>query len=135
MDRLRPNMQNLRSSIWASGEIMGLSVTEGCFVTEAEAIAALKRLDYYPATFDVPATENDFHWHAFDSVFYILEGGLDITVRDTGETLSLKAGDRVEITGPVVHRERHDGYKAVFGISVDPSTLTMPLEKEPPPLS
>jgi hypothetical protein len=31
----------------------------------------------------------------------------------------------------VLHREEHHGYKAAIGLSVDPATLTQPINKPP----
>jgi len=110
---------------------MPRSVTHGHSVTEQQAIEELTQLGYHPVVAEVPPADNQFHRHEFDTIFYVLEGELELTVRDTGEVTVLKAGDRIQTTGDIVHRERHNGYKAVFGFSVDPATLTFPLEKEP----
>lgn len=107
---------------------MQREITHGHSVTAEEAVAELKLLGLYPVEVDVPATENDFHWHDFDSVFYILEGGLEVTQHASGEVINLVAGDRVQAPGGFAHREKHNGFKAVFGFAVDPATLKFPLE-------
>lgn len=107
---------------------MELQITHGHSLTAEQAVTALEELGLHPVVADVPPTENEFHWHDFDSVFYILDGSLDVTDHATGETATLIAGDRIQAPGGYAHREKHDGYKAVFGFSVDPTTLKFPLE-------
>ena len=75
--------------------------------------------------------ENDFHWHDFDAVTYIVSGELNVERQDTGEKYALRAGDKAVAKSGVVHRERHAGVRAVFGLSVPPSELTMPIDKSP----
>lgn len=111
---------------------MRSEVTHGHNLSAEQAVAELEKLGLHPVVVDVPATENDFHWHDFDSVFYILEGELDVTDHDSGETYKLVAGDRVEARGGNVHREKHNGFRAAFGLSVDPATLVFPLERPLP---
>jgi mannose-6-phosphate isomerase-like protein (cupin superfamily) len=111
---------------------MQLEVTHGHRLTAEEAVAELEKLGLHPVVADVRATENEFHWHDFDSVFYILEGSLDVTDHASGETTTLVVGDRIQAPGGFGHREKHDGYKAVFGFSVEPAALVFPLEKPLP---
>lgn len=108
--------------------MMQREVTHGHSLTAEQAVAALEMLGLHPIVADVPATDNEFHWHDFDSVFYILEGGLDVIDHVTGETARLIAGDRVQAPAGFGHREKHDGYKAVFGFSVPLAELKFPLE-------
>lgn len=107
---------------------MQREVTHGHTLTAEQAVAALEQLGLHPVVADVPATENEFHWHEFDTVYYILEGGLEVTDHATGESTTLVAGDRVQAPGGFGHREKHEGFKAVFGFSVHPETLKFPLE-------
>lgn len=111
---------------------MQYEITHGHELTAEQAVAELQGLGLHPVVAEVPATENEFHWHDFDSVFYILEGGLEVTRHPSGEVITLVAGDRVQAPGGGAHRERHSGFKAVFGFSVDPATLVFPLEKPLP---
>lgn len=111
---------------------MERQITHGHNVTAEEAVAEFEALGLYTAVVNVPAADNDFHWHDFDSIFYILEGGLEVTDHESGEKINLVTGDRVQTTRGFAHRERHDGFTGVFGISVDPATLEFPLEKPLP---
>lgn len=111
---------------------MERQLTHGHKVTEEDAVAELKALGLFPVVVEVPPATNDFHWHDFDSIFYVLERGLDVTDYETGETITLVAGDRVQSPAGFAHRETHDGFKGVFGLSVDPTTLEFPLERPLP---
>jgi hypothetical protein len=111
---------------------MERSITQGLDLTEEQAINKITAMGFHPYVADVPPAENDFHWHDFDSVFYILERGLDVTEMESGEIIEIRKGDWVNAPGGFAHREKHDGFKAVFGFSVDPTTLEFPLEKPLP---
>ena len=111
---------------------MELSVTHGHTLTEEEAVAEIVKLGLNPIVADVPPAENEFHWHDFDSVFYVLEGSLDVTEHETGETKNLPKGTRVSAPRGVIHREKHNGFRGAFGFSVKPEELVFPLEKAPP---
>lgn len=111
---------------------MERQITHGHNITAEEALAELEALGLYAAVVDVPATENDFHWHDFDTIAYVLEGGLEVTEYETGEIINIVAGDRFQSGRGYVHRERHKGFKGVFGITADPTTLEMPLERPLP---
>jgi quercetin dioxygenase-like cupin family protein len=101
------------------------------FATEAEAVAEIEAAGYWPLTVDFPPEENEDHWHDFDSMVFVLEGELSLTDAETGETCVCGPGTRVVAKSGVLHREAHRGYKAVVGLSVDPSTLTQPINKPP----
>lgn len=103
-------------------------LTHGNSMTAEEAIAEFEQLGLYPVVVEVPPTENDFHWHDFDSITYVLEGSLEVTEQTTGEVYVLVPGDRAKAMRGFAHREKHSGFKAVIGISVDPSTLKFPIE-------
>lgn len=111
---------------------MERGIESGLTLTEEQAIEKIRALGFHPVVVEVPPADNEFHWHDFDSVFYILERGLDVTDMETGQTVSIVEGDWVNAPGGFAHREKHDGFKAVFGVSVDPETLQFPLERPLP---
>lgn len=114
---------------------MEAQVFKGLSLSESEAINEAKAAGLYPVTIDVPPTTNDFHWHDFSTTIYILEGSLEVTERDSGVTYILVAGDKA-LAGPrFVHREKHDGFKAVFAFDQDPATLKMPINRSPAELA
>ena len=102
------------------------------FSTEEEAIAEVKERGYWPLTLDFPAETNDTHWHDFDSVLFILEGELGLTETESGESCVCGPGSRIEAKAGILHSEQHQGFKAVIGFAIDPSTLTQPINKPPP---
>lgn len=110
---------------------MTVTIYRNHFSSEAEAVAEIEQAGLHAAAVDIPAVENDFHWHDFDAAVYIISGELNVERRDGGEKYTLRAGDKAIAKAGVVHRERHDGVRAVFGLSVPPSELFMPIEKSP----
>lgn len=101
------------------------------FSTEAEAVAEIKEAGYWPLTIEFQPEKNENHWHDFDSMLFLLEGELSVTEAETGENCVCGAGTRVIAKAGVLHREEHNGYKAVIGFSIDPATLTQPINKPP----
>ena len=108
---------------------MDAKITTQHFNSEEESVAENRAMGFHPLTIDVPAVTNDFHFHDFDSVTYMLEGALTVTERDSGETCTLNPGDKAEARAGVVHKESHDGFRAVFGFAVPPQELTHPIDK------
>ncbi len=101
------------------------------FSTEEEAVAEIKAAGYWPVTVELEPEKSEDHWHDFDSMLFMLEGELSVTEADIGETCVCGPGARVIAKAGLVHREEHRGYKAVVGLSVDPSILTQPINKPP----
>ena len=110
---------------------MKSKITRNHFSTEAEALVEIAEAKYFPLTIDVPAEKNDVHWHDFDTMLFMLDGALTATEAESGETFTVTKGDRVVATNGILHHENHNGFKAVFGFSADPSTFTMPINKPP----
>ena len=110
---------------------MNVKICRNHFTTEEEAVAEIERAGLHAAAIDIPAVENDFHWHDFDAKIYVVSGELNVQGRDGGEKYTLSAGDMAEAIAGLVHRERHNGFRGVFGLSVPPAELTMPIDKSP----
>jgi quercetin dioxygenase-like cupin family protein len=72
---------------------------------------------------------SEWHWHDFDALIFMLEGTLRIEFEDGRDAFECGPGARIETQERVVHREVTDGYRAVFGLSVDPATMTSPINK------
>jgi DNA-binding transcriptional MerR regulator len=111
--------------------VMGITKTHDAFAVEDEAMAAIRRAGFYPLLLEVPAESNENHWHDFDAMIFVLEGVNVVTVAATGETLACGPGSRADFPRGVVHRESHQGYRALFGFSVDPATFDGPLNLPP----
>jgi hypothetical protein len=108
---------------------MTFAVTPDAFSDEAQAIAEIEARGWYALTFPAPAEVSEWHWHDFEALIYLLEGTLRIEFEDGREALECGPGARVDTEDRVVHRELTDGYKAVFGISCDPATMTTPANR------
>ncbi|MBC7520080.1 MAG: hypothetical protein H7268_03145 [Sandarakinorhabdus sp.] len=108
---------------------MPYSVDKQHFTDEAQALAEIDAAGFHSLVLDIPAETNELHFHDFDTKFYVLGGGLQLTVGDTGSVHDVRPGDRVVADAGWVHRESHQGFRAVFGFSVPPSMLTMPINK------
>jgi len=108
---------------------MTVDITSDHFTTEEEAVAEITAAGYWPLTIEFPPEKNDNHWHEFDSMVFVLKGEVALTEADTGEHCVCGPGTRIIAKAGVRHREAHHGYKAVIGFSVDPATLTQPINK------
>ncbi|TNE36419.1 MAG: hypothetical protein EP347_11185 [Alphaproteobacteria bacterium] len=114
---------------------MQFKITVGRGLSEDEAIAEATAAGLHPVTIEVPADKNDFHWHDFNSTAYLLEGSVVVTEQVSGKTYTVNAGDKFEAAARVIHREDHQGFKAVFAFDQDPATLKMPIDRSPAELA
>jgi quercetin dioxygenase-like cupin family protein len=103
---------------------MTFDMTVGYNSTEAEAIAEIEARGWHALTLTAPPEDGDWHWHDFDSLIFVLEGQARVEFMDGSPALEGSAGARISAPREVVHREITGGYRAVFGLSVDPMTLT-----------
>ena len=101
------------------------------FSTEEEAISEIKAAGFWPMTIELRPKKSDTHWHDFDSMVYVLNGEITLTEAETGETCVCGPGTRITAKAGVLHREEHGEFRAVLGTSVDPATLTQPIDKPP----
>ena len=111
---------------------MAIDIKYDHFSTAEEARAEIEAAGYHPveATFEPEKTED--HWHDFDSMVFVLDGEVTLTDIDAGETCTCGKGTRVLGKAGVAHREDHQGYKALIGLSVPPAQLTQPINKPLP---
>ncbi|MFT5612647.1 MAG: hypothetical protein ACI9WC_003547 [Arenicella sp.] len=110
---------------------MRAKVMKNHFTNEAEAVATIKKAGFFPAILDIDPVTNTPHWHDFDSMLFVLDGQLMITNDVSGEVCVLEPGDRVDWPARLLHHENHKDFRAVFGFSVDPTTLSIPIDKPP----
>lgn len=111
--------------------VLGVTKTQDAFALEQEAMAAIQAAGFYPLLIDVPAEANGDHWHDFDTMIFVLEGENVVTIAATGETLACGPGSRTDFPRGIIHRENHQGYRALFGFSVDPVTFDGPINMPP----
>ena len=110
---------------------MGIIKTHDAFALESEAMAVIHAAGLHPLLIDIPAETNEDHWHDFDSIIFVLEGELVVRDAASGGTLACGPGSRIDFPRGVIHRENHQGYRALVGFSVDPATLDGPLNMPP----
>jgi mannose-6-phosphate isomerase-like protein (cupin superfamily) len=109
---------------------MGFTLTEGYFSTEEDALAEIADRGWHGVVIDVPAQEEELHWHEFDSVVFVVEGTARAEFED-GSVLQAGAGTRVEAPARILHRAVSPAYRGVFGFAVDPAEMTQPVNKPP----
>lgn len=109
---------------------MGFVLTEQHFTTEQEAMdeAAARGLHAYAV--DLPAADNELHWHDFDSVTYIVSGTARVEFED-GSVMQCGDGARIVAPAGVLHKEVSGPYRAVFGLAIDAAEMTQPINKPP----
>ena len=110
---------------------MPIQVQDGYFSTEEEAIAEAKANGRYTLTLDFPVTKSEIHWHDFDSEVYVLEGTAQVTDVDSGITYSCSKGTKLSAPAGTLHSENHEAYRAVLALSVDPASLSQPIDRPP----
>lgn len=111
---------------------MKIDVIPDYFLQPAEAFDEIRSRGLHPVEMNVPPVSNDSHWHTFSTRIYVLEGELNIT--DSSRNLTLKAGPGalVEVPERVLHSEQSgSGYKIIAGLTVDPASLTGPIDLDP----
>lgn len=111
---------------------MTLTITVDQCASEEDAVRILRGMGYHTFTADVPAADNALHWHDFDATFFIVGGEFAVRCDSDDEFRTAGFGARIDAPRGILHRERHDGYRGVFGFAVDPATITMPLERSAP---
>lgn len=111
--------------------IMAITFTKNHFSSQAEALAEIEKAGLWPNKREVPADSNQSHWHVFDAHVYVLEGSMQLKDSVTGETHMCGKGAKAVVPARTLHSEHHEGFTAIFGMSVDPSTVEQPVQRPP----
>ncbi|MGI9576817.1 MAG: hypothetical protein ACR2OH_01300 [Microthrixaceae bacterium] len=103
---------------------------EATDVTSEEAAeTALRDMGLSVLAMDSVGAEEDFHFHEFDTVVYVMSGKAAAEYPD-GAVLEAPAGSVAKLPAGTVHRDvPGTAYRGVFGFSMDPSEMTQPLNK------
>ena len=109
-----------------------VQVSHAYFSDESVARAEIEAAGYHPLTISVPAQSKATHWHDFDSLIFILDGEVTITVADSGERCVCRKGTKVVAPARVAHSEETEGYELLLGVSCPPAQMTRPLNKPLP---
>lgn len=97
--------------------------------SEQEAITEIEAMGFSALTMDVVGAEEDFHFHEFETVVYVLDGTAAAEYPD-GTVLEAGSGMVAKLPATTVHRDVPGStYRGVFGFSVDPAEMTQPLNK------
>jgi hypothetical protein len=108
---------------------MPFAITADAFQSEGDAVREIEARGWHALTFPAPGEVSEWHWHDFEALIFMLEGSMRIEFEDGSPAFDCVPGCRIETADRVVHREVTDGYRAVFGLSVDPAKITMPINK------
>lgn len=111
---------------------MKISVHQDHFSLPSQARDEIESLALHVMEMKVPPVKNESHWHTFSTRIYVLEGQLNIT--DSARNLTLKAGPGalVEVPERVLHSEHSPaGYSIIAGLTVDPASMTGPVDLDP----
>ena len=110
---------------------MKITVHEKYFNSTSQAFDEIEIAGKYAAEMDVPAVSNESHWHRFSTWIYVLEGELFITDTVQDKVLLAGPGSRVDVPERVLHSEKSAGYRIIAGMTVDPASLTGPVDLYP----
>jgi uncharacterized protein YjlB len=98
-------------------------------VTEEAALAAIAEIGWHGFVRDVTGQVEDFHWHEFDVVAYVMNGEAAAEY-DDGRTLRGGAGTLARLPAGTVHKDiPGTSYRAVFGFDIHPNDFTQPINK------
>ena len=109
---------------------MECEITERCFTTEAEALAAVEAMGWhgFPLDLEIPADE-DLHWHDTPFVAFVIEGTARTRLAD-GTVLEAGAGSRIDFPAGLVHQDiKGTKYRTVLAFPIDPAALSQPFNK------
>jgi hypothetical protein len=107
---------------------MPYSVADTPFSTTEEARADIGARGWHALEYDLPAQEDELHWHDYDSVTFVLDGLCRIVFED-GSAMECGPGAVIEQPARVVHRSGNSAYRAIFGFSVSLEEMTLPICK------
>jgi hypothetical protein len=102
------------------------------FANEAQVQAEIASAGHVAVPLSFDADENSDHWHDFNARVYVVDGVLEITLTESGESCHCGPGTRITAPAGFLHREKSSGYKAIVGFEVHPDELSQPLNKPPP---
>lgn len=111
---------------------MPVSVEYDCLDSETEALELLGSSGLHTMTVPVPPVSNEPHWHHFDSIFFILEGSLELTDSESGVTHQCGVGTRITVPARVLHSENSsEGYRVALGTTVPAAEFGEPVDLPP----
>ncbi len=107
---------------------MSIHVWNAYFTRREQAIAEIEATGLFLLEIDIDPSKIDStpHLHDFGAHIYVLEGALELHETDADRVHKVLTGGKVVVTPGTRHYEGPYGYRAVIGLTVDPSTLVKP---------
>ena len=97
--------------------------------TEEAALAAIAEMGWHGFAVDVIGQVEDFHWHEFGIVAYVISGEAAAEY-DDGSILRGGPGMMARLPAGTVHKDvPGTSYRAVFGFDIHPDHFTQPVNK------
>jgi hypothetical protein len=96
-----------------------------------EAEAEIRDRGLHEMVFEVPAVDNEPHWHDFDAYLYLLDGTLHLRDVQAGVVHECSPGIRIDVPAKTVHAEQSKGYTVLLGCTRDPATFDEGLNRDP----
>jgi hypothetical protein len=106
---------------------MTIDVTHNHFTLRAQAVSEIQSdgLYFIEADVDLDRLIPTPHVHPHRVDIYLLAGILELHDPGAGRTHRLEAGSKAIVRAETLHAESSPaGFRAAFGVSVDPRTLT-----------
>ena len=125
------DLQSLSRSSKSRISLVKITVEPNHFSSPDEARQEIADKGLHVCEMNVPAVDNQSHWHRFSTLIYILDGELHITDSAHGEELVAGPGSRVAVPERVLHSERSQGYAIIAGMTVDPASLSGEVDLHP----
>jgi hypothetical protein len=105
---------------------MAIEFLPNHFAERGDAIAQLEARGLHSMEGDIKpeSLSGPAHSHPYDVEIYMLGGVFELTDCDAGITHRLEAGSKTVVPADTLHAEfSPDGFRAVFGLSVDPGPM------------
>ena len=109
-----------------------MEFTQGEPLTEEQALAHVESLGYYSLVFDdVHETDEELHWHEFDSVAMVV-AGTGSFADETGAVTNIEPGCMVTAKAGWLHRTlAGTNTRVVLGSNTPYSEWSHPINKDP----
>lgn len=109
---------------------MGVEIKRHFFVEHSEVMTDLAKTGFWPTTFvSKPSPELPLHWHDVEVHTYVASGSTYLIDGESGERLTVSAGDKIVIPAGVVHAEGEVTEPVVYIVALPEASNLEPLYK------
>ncbi len=85
---------------------MPVEIHKGFFKDRNEVMEDLKKTGFWPTTYvSAPSPALPVHWHDVDINGYVISGNSTIIDGESGDTITVEAGDKLVIPSGTLHAE------------------------------